>query len=450
MWLKQAIVRQRCICSALLLAIASTFITGAVQAKTTPTLEHGLLGQSGTLIALVRERGHSRVGVLKFLVQREGLENGPPQDQAGPLNTYAADRLEVALALSNPDAPDKKIQLIRDANSVAAKIKGATIRTKAGRDALFTARYRLAWGQQQVTPDVFLSGIISVDPNVEKMKVALVMIERSTDSLTYCGTFTTNIERPKIPELDESVFFLRGGFDNGNTAIVETRKNVSKNFPLVDTDAPVGLEIRYNNRPEPLEFRDGRAFIREPNKGDRVSFRLFHRQRDQATYAVVLKVNGENTLFRERFRDVECSKWILDRERNEVEVGGFQSSDNQASEFIVLSEEESDSLAMRFGPETGTISLTVFQEGKPASAPRTDEEEDVAAMLMSAFPNTPIHDAQSLKYSLRAAAVAVSTRGLIFSGEQVGQAVKRVKVDLDPAPVMSAVVVYRKGKSQTK
>lgn len=410
------------------------------------TLEHGLLQQSAKVIALARGRGHTRLGVLKFLIQREGFAKAPPQDRAGALNTYAASRLEVALALSNPSDASRQIELIRDANSVAAKLPGANIRTTEGREALFKGNYQLAWGGKEVQADAFVSGIIAVDQNLDKMKVALVLIERSSDALIHCATFVTKIERQKVPELDESAFFLRGGFDGGNLSVVETRKNVKESFPLILPDAPVGLEVLYSGRSVPLEFEDGRAMIREPGPGEQVSLRLLHRRQDQHKYAVVLKVNGENTLFRERFRDVECSKWILDGKRRNVVIDGFQLNDNRAARFVVLSDQESNELAMRFGPETGTISLTVFQEGQPAPPPGSDEDEDVAAILMSAFPDTPVKDAQTLKYSLRSAAASVATRGLIFSGKDVGQAIRRVDFQVNPAPVISAVIQYRTSK----
>src|SRR5262249_53313628 len=151
------------------------------------------------------------------------------------------------------------------------------------------------------------------------------------------------------------------------------------------------LEILYDNRTQPFEFKDGAAQIPEPRQGQVVTLILKRKATDQQTYAVVLKVNGENTLGRQRLADLQCRKWIIAPKCPPIVLRGFQMDENVAAMFRVASPAESAARAIDYGRDVGTISLTVFGEHPkdlpPDTGPQTDSEEDMAILMRGVFPD---------------------------------------------------------------
>ena len=72
------------------------------------------------------------------------------------------------------------------------------------------------------------------------------------------------------------------------------------------------LDIRYNGKSVPVVVKDGRARVAEPIEGDKVSFVLRRNDASKERYGVVLLVNGENTLYKQRLSPELCTKWIFD------------------------------------------------------------------------------------------------------------------------------------------
>src|SRR5262249_4320634 len=118
-------------------------VVGVTQAESHP-LELGLVQHAPVLVKHLRARGYKNVGVLKFLIAREGKPLG---DNVGTLNMLMARRLEVALLLANDSR--SPVGIIRNASAVAARTKGANHRSAAGRRRLFEPDYPLACGAQQ-------------------------------------------------------------------------------------------------------------------------------------------------------------------------------------------------------------------------------------------------------------------------------------------------------------
>ena len=94
----------------------------------------------------------------------------------------------------------------------------------------------------------------------------------------------------------------------------------------------------------------------------------------------MLKVNGRNTLEKERFRDMLCHKWVLDPDDPPITVRGYQSLANDTCEsFRVLSRAESRAEEMDYGEDVGLISLVVFRERQGAVQPPAHAADDDAA-----------------------------------------------------------------------
>src|SRR5262249_55667081 len=134
--------------------------------------------------------------------------------------------------------------------------------------------------------------------------------------------------------------------------------------------------------------KGGKAVVPEPKEGQKVSFVLRRKVNNKAPYGAVLKVNGENTLYKERLPDEQCHKWILYPDEGPITVRGYQLDQNKAEAFRVLSRAASKQNEIYYGADVGTVTLSVFSEkrGKEPPPSLNDDAEDLAAIHRSAFP----------------------------------------------------------------
>ncbi len=363
------------------LGMSALLLAPAAQAQ--DSLERGLLGQAPTLIKYFKDKGYKNVGVLKFLVSREGQAFS---DNVGTLNLLAARRLELALILAND--PQLPVGIISNASDVARKITGANHLSKEGRERLFTGQYPLAWGTDKVQPDAFVTGTTEVSKDLRTLIFSLFCFDRTTNKLVPVGEdFKVANTTNRLSETGDS-FVLRGVFDDGDTEIVKA-KNQDKAYqeavkvqqdqakhPGQYEDLPVLLEVRYANKKIPLEFTGGKAFIPEPREGQSVEFGLKH-DGSKNRYGVVLKVNGENTLGKERLPDLTCRKWVLEPGLGPWAIRGYQVGD-ELEKFRVASIAESKQREIHYGHDVGTITMTVFREQKIKGRPKLILDEKAA------------------------------------------------------------------------
>ncbi len=380
----------------------------------------------------LRSRGCKHVGVLKFHVCKSPSKT--PSDDVGTLNMFAAQRLEIALALHNPHVADEQIGIVQNASAVAATIPGASHVTAAGRAKLFTGGYQLAWGaKQDITPDAFLTGLILVDESLTKMSVGVFAFDRQNPELRSLVQFDVQMTPGLLDELGES-FLLRGAFDGGQTQInkpvtkAEIKKETVKaaqdvkakkaSFPLVDKSAPVALEVLYDGRPQALDLNhsQGEAFLAEPHEGQDVTFVLSRTPAAKGRLGVMLKVNGENTLFREKLAAEHCMKWILEPDGKPIKIIGYQLTDDRTERFHVLSSAESKAHEVNYGAEVGIISLVVFREQTndiPLDLPPLEELEkadDLLALMRGVLPEKTPNNLAALQAQLRSRSNSSATR----------------------------------------
>jgi hypothetical protein len=415
---------------------------GCAAAAGEETIDVALLRQAPRVLGYLQEHGYRSVGVLKFRVQK-GDE--PVSDRVGTLNLDLAARLEVALVLTTDiKAP---LGIIHDASAVAAKVPGANHLTEPGRRALFQARYPLAWGGQAVEPDAFLTGVARLSPDLRAVTVSLLAFGRDGGKLEKVTDFTAATDPPTLTAAGESFVLTRGLFEGGQvmlTKAVESALKVKTGQavnPVQSAEAPVTLEVFYDGQRVPLELRRGQAWVREPQAGQTVAFMLRRVGRTPDRYGVVLLVNGENTLYRERMDPRHCQKWVLGPEDQATSVTGFQVGEGKAETFRVLSRAESARDVMDYGSDVGTISLVVFREASGGGEPLALEEEaeDLAAVSRAAFPAKPPENLSALRHQLHQGSI---NRGLIVQGQEIGAAIRRVKFRPDSTPVMSATITY--------
>jgi hypothetical protein len=437
-------------CVSLLVVLVACSVCEASTSET--KLERQLLTYAPQILKKLREQGCKTVGVLKFRVQKAG---GRVDDSAGTLNKLLADRLEAALTMANPADPKEQMQIVRDASSVAANIPAASHLSDEGRKRLFKAKYPLAWSSESVEVDRFITGLVQVAADKKSFRVGILAVgAKESKPKLLLPPFDVATDASLLNELGES-FQLRSvpGQEDGSSdpafLAQQVRQDPQTYFPLQNKPA-VTLLIAYDDKPVSLEFRNGDAWIPEPQEGQKVTLELERLDSGELALGAVLKVNGENTLYRERFRDIDCQKWVLRPGWLKKTILGFQSDDKAAEEFRVASREESRGLEIYYGADVGTISLVVFQDMPPESATEQAELQDVGsdlennntldliAVARAQFPKNPPRDAMELKAQLR----PNRSRGVIDRGGMIASPVRDEKHRWLPDPVLSIVIRY--------
>jgi hypothetical protein len=420
-------------------------------------LERALVRKGAELINKFKEKGYKNVGVLKFLATKEG---GKLTDNIGTLNMLLAQRLELALVLANK--PREPVGIIENASAVAQSIAEASHLSKEKRLKLFGAQYPLAWGRQKVEPDAFVTGAVQVSSDLKLLTISLLAFDRKENMLAPILPEFTARNRPEhLVELGES-FVMRGAFDDGKIegktaaakevarqeaalAVATKVKEAEAPHPAKDPDAPVKLEILYDGRAAPVEVADGTARVAEPQEGQNVELVLRRGSKAEGRLKAVLKVNGENTIEKQRLPDASCWGWVLEKERTApLPIRGYQIDSKTLEKFRVLSREESKAREVNYGPEVGTITVTVFGERltKPARTDLLDDEgADVFVVSKTLKPARKPDTFAALKATL----LDDANRGMIAEGQRVETGgVQTVNFNLDPVPRMTLTVTYYK------
>lgn len=426
-------------------------LTANVQADGLPSLEKALLDQAPKLIEQLRKQGCKNVGVLKFRAQKG---NQAVTDNVGLLNLNLAHRLEVALILANPFDEEKQLGILRDASGVAAKTKGANHLTTAGRQSLLRQKYPLAWGKQQVQPDVLLTGVAKIKPDLRSLTVYILAFGKGSEKLQPLLHFEAAPDSQTLYETGAS-FRLRGvgqdvAEDVAEVQAVDTAARVQagqETNPLLDPNAPILLEVYYNEQKMPYQLREGQLYLPEPQAGQTVRLDLVRNERSPMRYGIVLTVNGINTLGKQKLPPLESRMWVMGPQDQRYSLRGFQIDDRTAEPFRVLSQPESQARAMYYGADVGALSLVVFREMRGEPEPRLlpEEAEDLAALTRGIYPKKHAPNLDVLKQELRNEASQQQrnvSRGLIESGGQVAGEIRRVTFRPEPVPVLTATVIY--------
>src|SRR5262249_11705185 len=155
---------------------------------------------------------------------------------------------------------------------------GASHVSAAGREKLFQAEYPLAWGDSSAKPDAFLTGVAQITPDMKTITVGILVFDASGAALTKIGTPFEALTTPAMLGAHGESLTLRGAFDSAKPEIVQAKvadaaakiKTKEAIHPLADPASPIALEVTYDGKTAPLEFRDGKAFVPEPHEGQKV------------------------------------------------------------------------------------------------------------------------------------------------------------------------------------
>lgn len=371
-----------------------------------PTIDSKFRELAPSILKYAKEHNCTAIGTLKFMVK---VGDAPASDNVGPLNLGLSNRLTVALVLA---CNDSRFGIIRDANSEAQEISEANHLTEKGRTALFDHEYNLAWYTRKATskPGLFVTGEATLSKDLSKTTIELVVfgedgkLDKSLGGFTVDTTARTLVEtghsylltKENSPQLFNPELLagargpVKGQLNKDATnhaqkvadtlATAEKADKAEKLAALLEKDSPVKVTLFYNGEKIPVV---GGA-VREPNEKEKVWFHLENTSND--TCGVVVKVNGVNSIFKEKLPDVDCHKWILGP-KQVVIVRGFQVKSNKREPFKVLSQAESKANEIRYGEYTGTFQISVFTS-KPSKEPDRvvkdfvlkDDEHAVAAI----------------------------------------------------------------------
>jgi len=388
---------------AILFLLAATVANAQTDSSQSQTITEGMQAAVPGIIEYLNDNKLKTVGVLKFRVKKPGEKTS---DSVGPMNSLLADRLELGLVLGNPFDESQQLKIIEGASSHVAKIDGGDHLSAEGRAKIFGTQYPIAWGDEKASPDAFLTGVVAIHEDNLNATVGILCFTKDGEGLERVGEpFTAELDAASFSESGQS-FMLRGVFDHGKVtktfkevqvkkqkaikASVKTLKSGQSTWPLNDSTAPVNLQIMYDGVVMPVELRDGNAFVQEPQQGQKVELALIRNASAEGRLGAVLKVNGENSLYRSTVRDLDAPKWILSKKRQRTIVRGYQiPNKNELEKFKVLSDSESKVRKMNYGRNVGQIQLTVFQEmtgPSPSDFILDEDEEDLIAMMRGVHP----------------------------------------------------------------
>ena len=211
--------------------------------------------------------------------------------------------------------------------------------------------------------------------------------------------------------------------------------------PAEDPNVPVKLTVLYNGKPVKIEVRDGKAFVPEPATGQKVEF-VITKDTKAPRYGVVLKVNGESTLDKQRLPDGKCRMWIMTDPAETVTISGYQNGTDRVETFRVLSAPESKAREINYGADVGTITMTVFPEGKAPTPDLAENAAEKTAVAKAELPTEPSNSFDALKAKL----LEDANRGLIVEGATVEGKVQVVNFTPSATPLMTLTMIYYKAK----
>lgn len=410
-------------------------------------------------LAACRDGSHANVGVLKFLAFKKAADQlATPADMAdtiGVIHSLMARRLEVALILANDSSAP--IGVIDDASAIASEIDGADFFTRAGRAKLFQRSYPLHWGDRQVTPDLFVTGLVRIDPRLTTATISLFRFSRKDLDLSPLGDdLVVKIGAELLPEIGESFSLSRGAFTGGTFkggadapsdlpddideasagAAVDTRKGADKH-PAVDPDAPVRVRLLYDGRQVEPSIEDGVARVSEPRSGQRIELEIV-KDSTPDRYAVCVKVNGESTYRRSTVPDANCRKYLLLTPGQVVRIEGYQIDDNRIERFEVLATDASAEREFDYGKQVGLISVTAFPEASSVSGVASPGGKALDAIAAARLPTEKAASHARTKLAI----MGYANRGLIVQGATKGSQVVLQKFAAEKKPAMSLTLRY--------
>jgi hypothetical protein len=311
----------------------AVLLTGAARAD---RLDAQLGQQMPDLIGQLKAK-YKNVGVLRFRVQ----EAGKKESFNAPLAGRLAERVENLLVLGNGPDESKALGVVHDAGHVAARHKIAAWYTNpADRKKLFGFSYPMAWGNKSVTPDAFLTGKVTLSKDRKATSLTLECFDKAEPArLRTLTTVKVGTDRAVLRDLGYNLVLSkrsrqkllalkRAGEDEEDEQIISKVNNQqpadgskpAEKEKADETKAEPGdvggvsVELLVDGKP--MTIREGSTQgdnvkwqVESPKPGSSIAFAL--RNKTDKKMAVVLRLNGVNTLAEAKDEPEVAPKWVI-------------------------------------------------------------------------------------------------------------------------------------------
>lgn len=478
-------------------------LLGAVLAFAVPAaaradqMDLKLIQEMPTVLEKLKKHGYKNVGVLRFSVKQYGQKAA----YKTPLSGSLATRLENLLVLNAGDEAKTRLGVIHDASSTARKEKiGAWASNPTEQSKLFKLNYPLAWGTQSVKPDAFLTGTVELSKGLKKTTLKLELISKTAPTKRLnIALFSFDTDRQVVRDLGYSfalstqtrsrLIKTRAVARDADKFILDEVPNVivpnddkknppddkkdpdkkdpppeKKDPPANDTQAKpdnigkVSVELLADDTAADIResATTGDAVkwqVNSPKVGQKIAFRL--KNNSDKRLAVVLRINGVNTINEQTDVPENCGKHVLDKGETRV-VKGFlvieEKGDKppegkvplQVKPIKVLVGEEAAAKKEELGDKAGLIEVDVFEEG---NGPPTETGTKVTLRgLAPSKAKTLRRDYNTLKKALLASARLKTKKEMVKRGTEVVS--REVLVPdataMTPDPAGATIVSFQK------
>jgi hypothetical protein len=404
------------------LALASAAGLARAAKEGVDNMDTALNAHAAQVLHYLREHHCQNVGIVKFRVHKG---NKPVSFKVGPLNDNLAARLEMALAVSGANKADAPIGIIHDADHVAMSRKLPSYTNPAGKRGLFAQKYHLVWDSPAVTPDLFLTGIVTVPADLKKAIVTIEAFAPNSAKMDKVISFAVPMDRSLLVDLNESFQVSSRklkrhsrSFDieedaSDDAAEKDQGKESAASDDASDKDTTptptdggdsaavhaknpgeklLDFQILYDDVPQAITAdpaSPGEFSVPEPQENQvvKIGFRSVAQER----IGLVLMVNGVSTLYEEKQNgDVaRNAPWIIDPGIPYM-IMGYQVDGQSRKPFRVLSKEDSE--AVSWNENTGQIHFHILKSGPSDGTKQTGGGQD---------PSKDSHPGNPMNISLR-------------------------------------------------
>ena len=454
------------------IAAGLAFCLATPAATRADRIDEALIGHAPEITAYLIKHQCKNVGVLPFRLQKG---DKLPQFRGGMIVDNMCDRLQNALIFAaNPEAP--RIGIVDHAAALAAKkLRGASYRTPADRQKLFSIKYPLMWGDppEHVTPDMFLTGKVSASADFRTTTIMIEAFDRAHPSakLAQVVQFSVKTDRYILADLGQ-------GYSVTKARLLATARGVPAPGDIIEGSdpPPPPLNLSQGNAgageagditpepkvedgnpaaangadsasgeqqvmhvgegspgPFPLEwtvYYDGVAqtpaadpnapgdrnfAIPDPKPGQKVTFGV--KNTGDSTIGLVLTVNGISTLYEERLQADQMQPWILEPGKQFMIKGFHQKDGHTYTPIIGFRDEDTKTVAadLGTGEAVGLIEMFLVKAGSP-SAPAVAMSRSMRRPSPQILPGDRAKSIADLQRGLARSANLRAKRGLMAWG----------------------------------
>ncbi len=398
------------------------------------SLAESLYAKAPAILQKMKKKDMTAVGVLKFTA----VEDGKSSDSLKELGLTLAVRTQTALLLANKDP---QFVIIENPNGQVTKAQlfEANHQKEDGRKAFFGMKYLPAFGKDEVEASGFVVGTATPSADMKTVALKLQVFDKTGKLTDLTDEWAVDTDADMLGELGGSFALppiTRKAVVSGQpvkkeelqklvldtaVAVVKATPPTPETKPVPNPaleNCPIKWEIRYNDKAQTVSG----SLLPEPDEVDKVSFVLTNPSKDE-TYAVVLMVNGESTLYKERQAVSKCRKWILEP-RTETVINGFQTGPLESKLFKVVRPEDPEVDSVRYSENLGQFRLVVFagkvtdKNPNPVDGKAIDEVSAIANARLNHRPDgVRPQSLEELQASLtRTGRDGTNARGVVVAG----------------------------------